>query len=410
MAAVHLTTGAGAAQSQWRQVYTQPAPAGATTPSWRTVGLDVTTAWRYWREDNLAFIASSDIGLARSQDGANWTYVDLPRGGGRWNTVYDLTRTPGGGRLWAAVASQHDIPHESELRRQISGQGAVLVSDDDGRTWPTSLTPGGGGPVTALRWGPLDGRLYAAVWRSGVYAYDLSTASWSRIDSNPSTMALDANAVRIGFDRWGRLYCVVAADLRSGFAPGGLYRYVELQGTSVKTWQKVTGGLEQLLSSMTPAAGLNPAGFAMQPWWPERIWVCTATVRGSNGGGGVYVYEPSSSAPDDPGMGTWTQVKIPFSAAYNDTVQVSGVWFDPISVMGNYAFAASPSHGLWFTDSGAQPPGRQQWEEIKAIPFLGVQSLTFGPGGTNDRRLYLSTFGGGVWGPVNPNEYVFYGA
>jgi hypothetical protein len=108
-------------------------------------------------------------------------------------------------------------------------------------------------------------------------------------------------------------------------------------------------------------------------------------------------------------MGTWGQAPIPFGTTYNDTVQVAGVWFDPVSFIGNYVYAASTSHGLWFTEEGRQPPTKQHWEEIKAIPFLGVQSLTFLRGGPRDRRLYICTYGGGVWGPVNPNEYVFYG-
>jgi hypothetical protein len=127
------------------------------------------------------------------------------------------------------------------------------------------------------------------------------------------------------------------------------------------------------------------------------IYLCTQSIQGSNGGGGVYQFDQQHG---------WQQIPVPFPTQYGDTVQA----FAPYCVWGGgpgfglWLYVTS-SHGLWYTQDARRQPAQQQWSEIAPIPFLYTQRIEFDPTG---QLAYLTTFGGGVW-KVNEAQLPFSG-
>lgn len=382
---VHLTTDGG---QRWTQCYSALAAGNAADPTgrWRSIGLEVTTSWNYMvhpdpAKTNLHFICYTDIGLARSEDaGVSWRsisqsdIINSTRGANRRNFYElafepDVPASPQRQRIWAAVSDQHDIPHETQHARS-PGRGAVLASEDDGATWFTvsdNTLPSG--PVVSIIY---QGQtLYASVWGQGVYQSADRGATWTATGNFPP----GTHVYRLQFAN-GTLHCVVAASRVGGFQAGGLYAFFGGQ------WQKLTDGLDTLLG--TQAALLAPTDFAFHPTQPGVFYLCTASVRGSNGGGGVYHFDGNA----------WLKVNIPFPATYHDTVRAFAPFFVPTSDGGTALCVTTTSHGFWFTRQGLQPPDQQMWQEIKDIPFLSIQRLSVLP---QSQKLSVTTFGGGVW-------------
>src|ERR1051325_8686068 len=69
----------------WDQAYTEQVGGAAEFSPyvgiWRSIGLEVTTCWRYQILSDVHFICYSDIGLARSTDGEVWTWSGLKTNG-----------------------------------------------------------------------------------------------------------------------------------------------------------------------------------------------------------------------------------------------------------------------------------------------------------------------------------------
>lgn len=387
-AAIHITRNSagttpptGTGGKDWTQSYTRLAAgmAGTASARWQSTGLQVTTTYAYVAhphpaKTNLHFICSTDTGLSRSDDGGtSWVSMTRTNTGANWYNWYELAfEHPSGGRLWAAVSNQHDIPHESQQKR-APGQGAVLASDNDGADWfqvsDTSLPPG---PVVSVIYRA--GILYASVWGQGVFQSADRGKTWTSV-GNPANFPQDRHVYRIAFSPTGVLHCGVAASRRNGFVAGGLYAFSTAGG-----WQKLTGGLDVLLqvlsSNPKKPAMLAPTDFAFDPVRPGVIYLCTADVSGSNGGGGAYCYD---------GQGGWTKFNIPFPANYSDGVYNITQAFAPF-VIGNTLYVTTTTHGIWSTTDG------NTWTEFKAIPFLGTQRLSVVGG-----RLFATTLGGGVW-------------
>src|SRR5208337_3999967 len=88
------------------------------------------------------FIAYTDIGLFRSEDGGgSWTSLTegVPR---EWtNTTYWITFDPEvRGRVWGVMSEVHDLPRPKMWRRTsaASFDGGVCLSEDGGKTWRPS--------------------------------------------------------------------------------------------------------------------------------------------------------------------------------------------------------------------------------------------------------------------------------
>lgn len=392
-AAIHITrNGAGAtspsgnAGKDWTQSYTHLVSGVTGSGRWQSTGLQVTTSYAYVAHPhpakaNLHFICNSDIGLSRSHDdGTSWASVARTSAGASWYNWYELAfEHPSGGRIWAAVSNQHDIPHETQHAR-APGKGAVLASDNDGADWfqvsDASLPPG---PVVSIVYRA--GVLYASVWGQGVYQSASRGQTWAPVGNPLASFPLNRHVYRIMFSPTGVLHCVVAASRRNGFVAGGLYAFSSAGG-----WQKLTDGLEQLLqrlsSDFAKPAKLAPTDFAFDPARPGVIYLCTADVTGSNGGGGVYRFD---------GRGVWAKYNISFPPYYSDGVHNITQAFAPL-VLGNVLYVTTTTHGIWYTKDSDNPTNSGNWTEFVAIPFLGAQRLS-----VVGQRLYITTFGGGVW-------------
>lgn len=194
---VHVTDDGGAS---WRQAYVDPTtenPPGARTPtrrSYRSVGLENTTAWNiHWVDANILIGCHSDIRGARSEDGGLTWGFDYS--GHASNSMYSVVQRPSDGRLFAAVSSVHDLYQSTRLADNIlnPGQGSVLFSDDSGDTWQVMRNFGEIVAWVALHPSQPD-TLYASVVDSvngDVFvtrnASLGATATWSRLASPPRT-------------------------------------------------------------------------------------------------------------------------------------------------------------------------------------------------------------------------------
>jgi hypothetical protein len=406
----------------WEQVYTRHVVTAARR-GWSSVGLEVTTTWQYFvhpAKPHLHFIACTDIGLARSDDGGDtWTSISQatalnnPGTLKDWRNFYELTWTTdvsGAIRLWAAVSDHHDIPHATEFGKALKS-GAVLTSDDDGQTWREFDIPPG--PVVSITVGPLIGSermLYASVWGKGVYAWqwDRSSMQGSGVLLPTAGLPTSLYVYRVDYrllyrtaTAWfGAIFCVVSGHSTGGpngtFLPGGLYWLPAGLPNQTAVWGDLTANLPQ-------KPQLCPTDFAFSGGAVGAIALCARAVPGNNGGGGHYLFETQvglfpSATP------AWSAIGIPFPsppapAPYHDTVQGFAPFYDEQGAL----YITSTSHGIW-----RRPSAGALWEEVKEIPFLGAQRLRFGAWGWpvgppwmyflfQERTLHIMTFGGGVW-------------
>jgi hypothetical protein len=394
---VNITSnGASTAPNSWNQNYSQSIP-DPTRERWRTTGLEVTTTWHYYVHPTNSLIhllCCTDIGLARSDDaGDTWSSITPKIDNDHvWNNFYELAFETNGGHIWAAVSDHHDIPHETELNenKKALKKGSVLQSNDLGVTWNPYAGAGlPSGPVVSLVYrqetiqGTTQGVLYASVFGSGVYRSVITPtpSPWQAVSAqsfSTVTGQTHPHAAQISFDAGGTLYCVVAADLTNGFHVGGLYR---LSGPVTQppsaSWEKLSGGLEDLLRSERPTRRPAPVGFEFDPVMAGVLYLCTEDIEGSDGGGGIYKFDNG-----------WSRVNVPFTAPtnnYHDTLQAFSAFFT-----GNLMFVTSTSHGVWWSDNhGAS------WQEYTALPFLRPQRITYDA--SDPAVIYLTTFGGGAW-------------
>jgi hypothetical protein len=241
--AVHLTKNGGAnagstpatgqaPPNDWASVYTLGSP--ETLPWWESTGIGGTTVWNYYaapgqnEQYEEQYIAAADVGFGKSIDGGDTWHSQRPDCSSgsppancatnqAWSNFYELAfgAQSGQSAIWAAVADVRGIPIEVSLDSPPDGNGAVLLSLDDGDTW-TALPNTGllAGPVTSVvRSGS---SVFVAVWfnkaanSGGVYRFDDGATSWVQVGGAapgrlPYRLALDPTNAQ-------GLYCLVLGD------------------------------------------------------------------------------------------------------------------------------------------------------------------------------------------------------
>jgi hypothetical protein len=394
-AGVDVTTDGGAT---WTQKYTGRVNSGPPS-TWRTTGLDVTTAWNYYRHAGRQFIAHTDIGLAVSGDGSQWRLINSDGAGNTWGNFYQLQFDDTRGISWAAVSQEHDIPTETQLDdfkidNPPPGKpktGAVLLSPDNGLTWTkmTSQPKGGVLPVVSIVYRASSGDLVVSVWRDGVYrsAVDAGGAAtgWTRLGVMPAAFDASNAAANLHFyqlrqDSAGNLYVVVAASVSNGsLTPGALLRLAA--GSS--TWTRVDN----------PTSRILPNDFIIDPSDQNVLYVATNDEQGrSPQTGGLWKYALAngqlSSATQvlgdqTPAAGTQTPL-------LNTSDLENAAAFSPIFV-GSMLYVATTGHGVvQSADRGAS------WTQaFPSLRFLRVLRVV--PDGSG---LWAATFGAGLWNLV----------
>ncbi|HLQ77331.1 MAG TPA: hypothetical protein VK210_08245 [Terriglobia bacterium] len=361
------TTDGGAS---WIAVYSRKS--GET--GWVTAGLDVTTTYGYHFDPfdhNRQFISTTDIGLFRSEDGGR-SWISSTRGVPKeWmNTTYWIEFDPEvKGRVWSVNSWTHDLPRPKMWRRKgiRDYRGGVCRSDDGGRTWTKS---NGGIEETAATHVLLDPAspptarvLYVAAFGRGVYKSVDGGRRW-KLKNNGITQK-EPFAWRIVRDTRGTLYVLVARRSEDGSigteGDGAIYRSTD----GAENWRRVT----------MPEGSNAPSGLAVDPSAPDRLYLAAwARDKGEHGeGGGIFL---SVNAGD-----TWTRVLDRDRHVYD-------VAIDPRDARILYASGFESS--AWkSSDRG------ETWTRIPGFNFKWGHRVI--PDPEDPKKVYITTFGGGVW-------------
>lgn len=366
---VHVSDDAG---TTWRQAYLDPRdqnPSGASTPkgrSYRSSGLENTTAWQvFWADSLKMFAAFSDVRGIRSTDGGrSWGFA---YSGHTDNSMYRITRGHDG-TLYAATASVHDLYQSTRLADSPldAGTGRVLASKDGGATWTTLWNPGRG--VVWVESDPTDAKtLYASVVHStqgGVFVTrDLdqgAAATWTRLPAPPRTEGHPFNLVVLPD---GSLLSTWSGRRSStGFtASSGVYRFPK----GADGWQDLSApGMRYWTKDLV----VDPRDATGRTWW---VAVFSGWGGAPNGLGGLY-------RTTDAGT-NWTRVW--------DADRVESVAF-PLGA-GTEAYATTETEGLWHTaDRTGSAPA---FSRVEAYPFRQPVRVFFNPRDTGE--MWVASFG-----------------
>jgi len=346
--------------------------------TYTTIGLDVTTNYGVFFDpfdSRRMFIAYTDIGLFRSEDGGqSWTSSTegVPR---RWtNTTYWITFDPAvRGRVWGVMSDVHDLPRPKMWRRDSPARynGGVCISEDGGKTWRTSSQ---GMPPTAATHILLD--LASPVGARVLYVTGLGRGVFKSVDGgrtwalrNQGLPGPEPFAWRLARDKNGTVYVILARRSEDGSfgnaQDGALFRSRD----GAEHWEQIA-----------LPKGLNgPNGLAIDAENPNRLYLAAWGRNTKDGAvdGGIFV--------SDDGGNSWRKVLSHDQHVYDITV-------DPRDSKVLYACGFESS--AWrSTDRG------ETWKRIRGFNFKWGHRVI--PDPHDPSRIYITTFGGSVWyGPA----------
>jgi len=286
------------------------------------------------------------------------------------NTTYWIVFDPKiSGRVWSVNSGTHDLPRPKRWRKNsvLNYKGGVCFSEDGGKTWKKSNSGMEETAATHILLDPTsppDARvLYVAAFGRGVYKSADGGKTW--ILRNRGIAQDQPFAWRLAQAPAGTLYVLVARRSEDGnignAGDGAIYRSRE----QAEHWEAVT----------LPQDVNGPNGLAIDPRSPERLYLAAwARASGTHGdGGGIYLSEN--------GGRTWRRVLDRDRHIYDVSI-------DPRDA--NILYAAGFESSAWrSTDRG------ETWSRIPGFNFKWGYRVIPDP---NDRgKIYVSTFGGGVW-------------
>ncbi len=354
----------------WTGLYSRRVGAGG----WTTVGLDVTTSYGIHFDpfdSKRQFITYTDIGLFRSEDdGSSWT-TSTDGVPDEWrNTTYWVVFDPKvKGRMWSVNSGTHDLPRPKMWRHTpvATYKGGVCRSEDGGRTWTRSNTGMDETAATHILLDPTsppDARvLYVAGFGRGIYKSVDGGRSWAL--KNQGIAQNEAFAWRLARSSNGTLYAVIARRSEDGSIgndrDGALYSSTD----GAEHWQGVA----------LPDGVNGPNGLAVDPIFPDRLYLATwARAEGQHGdGGGIYLSENGGK--------TW-------KVALDHDRHVYDVTIDPNDP--SILYAAGFESSAWrSTDRG------RSWVRIQGFNFKMAHRVI--PDPQDHDEIYITTFGGSVW-------------
>ena len=361
------TTDGGAT---WKAVYSRKVDGAG----WSTTGLDVTTSYGILFDPfdvKRQFIAYTDIGLFRSEDGGvSWTSstAGVPRD---WvNTTYWVVFDPKvRGRMWSVNSYTHDLPRPKMWRHNsvLTYKGGVCRSEDGGRTWKKSNSGMDETAATHILLdptSPVEARvLYVAGFGRGVYKSSDGGRSWKL--KNQGITQQQPFVWRLARSSDGTLYAVIARRSEDGSignaGDGALY--------------KSTDGAEHWTPVTLPQGTNGPNGLAIDPRSPNRLYLAAwAKATGEHGdGGGIFLSEDAGK--------TWQQVLDKDRHIYDLTIDPA----DP-----EVLYAAGFESSAWRSaDRGLH------WTRIPGFNFKWGHRVL--PDPQDHDKVYITTFGGSVW-------------
>ena len=364
--------------STWTAVYSRKASANG----WSTTGLDVTNSYGILFDPfdlKRQFIAYTDIGLFRSEDGGrSWmsSTLGVPQ---EWvNTTYWVVFDPKvRGRMWSVNSATHDLPRPKMWRRSsvATYRGGVCRSADGGKTWAKANAGMDQTAATHILLdasSPVDARvLYVAGFGRGVYKSSDGGRTWFL--KNQGITQAQPFAWRLAQGSNGTLFVLLARRSEDGSignpGDGAMYRSTD----GAEHWQPV---------ALPP--GVNaPNGLAIDPRAPERLYLATwARAKGMHGdGGGIYISEDGGQS---------------WKVLFDRDRHVYDVTIDPADP--DTLYAAGFESSAWrSTDRG------QHWTRIPGFNFKWGHRVIVDP--TDRSKIYVTTFGGSVWhGSVNGQD------
>jgi photosystem II stability/assembly factor-like uncharacterized protein len=377
----------------WESVETRPAKKAAPGKAecWPGNGLVNTTTWQYAQdpfEPAIRFIAYTDLGLARTEDGGSSWAWQRETGANTYQLAFDPA-VPG--RVWAAFSQVHDIPNNNIVtgNHRATGQGAVGFSDDHGRTWQGRVTglPGGDPkalydwsipgkadcPVTSVVLDPASSPearvLYASCWEHGVFRSKDGGLTWASRSAGLGAPGVNVRACRIVLHPDGTLFVLVTgkrgADgglMKEGV---GLYRSCD----AGRSWEPVTRGLN--VRWLTDYA-VDPRDSGVL-----YLAVCDDPERGAKEGG---LYKSVD------GGRSWTRISRKSAFHFGATIDPE----NPDRVFMTLTYNETRCPPLWVSGNAGRT-----WREVPGYPFCSAHRVDFDR--ADPDTIYVTTYGGGVW-------------
>ncbi|MFC1452034.1 WD40/YVTN/BNR-like repeat-containing protein [Verrucomicrobiota bacterium] len=349
---------------------------------WTSIGLEDTSCWRYVfdpHDRNRTYICYTDIGFARSEDrGETWYAADRSL---KWgNTMYQLACDPDvQGLLFAAMSSQHDIPHWRYIQGPTS-PGGICISTDYGKTWKASTEgfPPQPTPCTAIVLdprSPADSRtLYAGVYGHGVFKSTDGGKTW--VDKSEGIVP-EQNRQVYSVRQWrdGTLFCSVAARRKGRgvdkILTGGLYKSED----GAEHWVRISSD-----------DVFRAVDFAVHPENRDVIYV--AAMDGLGKHGGVYITRDGGSS--------WRLSVPDYDRSACGYIEGYSVALNPANP--DVVYFCAGTHGMFFSYNAGE-----DWEECRAPkcpPFRNCQRIYWDP--EDAGTVYIATFGGGIWRGPDP--------
>lgn len=365
---IHVSDDGGAS---WRQAYLDPAsqnPMGKPTgtgKSYRSAGLENTTAWSVaWADSLRMFAGFSDIRGVRSTDGGvSWGFGYT---GHDDNSMYRVVRAPDG-TMYAATSTMHDLYQSTRLAdaQLDAAAGHILSSKDSGRTWSRIWTGKG------VAWIELDPanprRMYASVFHStqgGVMVTDSlekgAAAKWTllakpqRTEGHPYVLAVLPDGSVLS--SWSGRRTSAGFTASSGVfrLPKGSTIWQDLSDPGMKYWTK--------------DVVVDPADRTGNTWW---VAVFSGWGGAPNGLGGVY-------RTTDAG-GHWSRVWE------SDRVESVGIPPDGDKEI----YATTETQGLWHAaDRTLAAPA---FSQVGSYPFRQPVRVFFNP--YDPAEMWVASFG-----------------
>lgn len=370
----HVTDDGGAT---WRQAYVDEAygnPAGSPSGrggAYRTNGVQNTSCWwLHWTGADTVLAAFTDIRGIRSGDGGvSWTAgsaLGLPH-----NSTYQFIEDSRTGTLYGCTSSVHDLYQSTYLQdaRIDGGEGSVVYSTDEGRSW--EVLRDFGHPTVWMALDEGNDAMYVSVVHSaegGIYATgNLSAgenAPWRRLASPPRTEGhpfsihvLDNGDLLASYS--GRRNADGAFTESSGvfLSTNGGDSWEDLSHPNMRRWTK------DLV--------IDPRDPAQNTWY-----ACVFSHWGTSNNevGGIFRTE-------DRGR-TWRRI--------SDLYRVESVAFHPGDP--DILYASTEVQGLWKSTNirGDNPT----FAQVEAYPFRHPVRMFFHPVDSNE--LWVTSFGGGI--------------